>query len=170
MRGRRRWVLVAAVVAVLVAIFLWWPMPRTTTVSLYFLRAEQNATTLAPATRIVSARRAALVEAALRALLEGPTDAERARGLTSAIPRGTGLRGVEVRDGVVRADFSREVEAGGGSSSMLGRFYQIVYTATQFAWAPRVQILIEGQERPSLGGEGVLIDRPIARPPTVPKF
>ncbi len=169
MRGPRSWVVVATLVAVLVAIW-WWMMPRTTTVSLYFLRPEQNATTLAPASRIVSARGAVLVEAVLRALLEGPNDAERARGLTSAIPPGTNLRGVEVRDGVVRADFSREVEAGGGSSSMLGRFYQIVYTATQFAWAPRVQILIEGHERTSMGGEGVLIDRPISRPPTVPKF
>jgi len=162
--------LAVVLVAALVATW-WWLQPRPAAVTVYFTRADQNATTLAPVTRTVSGRGAdALVAAALRLLLEGPSDPERAYGLMSEIPSGTQLRGVKVRDGVVRADFTREVESGGGSSSMLGRFYQIVYTATQFSWAPRVQILIDGEERPSMGGEGVMIDHPIARPSTIPRF
>jgi spore germination protein GerM len=53
---------------------------------------------------------------------------------------------------------------------MLARFWQIVYTATQFPVAPRVRILIEGQQRESMGGEGVVIDRPIERPAAPPRF
>lgn len=170
MRGFRGWVVAAALAAALLT--LWWALrPRTATVTIYFLRADQNATTLAPVSRTASGRGSnGLVAAALRALLEGPSIAERERGLTSAIPQGTRLWGVQIRDGVVRADFSREVEAGGGSVSMLSRFWQIVYTATPFSEAPRVRILIDGRERAAMGGEGVLIDRPIARPPTIPRF
>lgn len=160
---------VAAVAGLLV--LWWWFRPAPATVSVYFIRAEGAEGTLEPATRTVTARgTAALAEAALRELLAGPTGAERATGLTTAVPPGTRLRGVTVREGVVRADFDRMVEAGGGSASMLGRFWQIVYTATQFQSAPRVRILIEGAERTAMGGEGVLIDRPVARPPTVPHF
>ena len=53
---------------------------------------------------------------------------------------------------------------------MQGRVWQIVYTGTQFSGVSRVQILIERRERTALGGEGVLIEEPIARPAEVPKF
>jgi hypothetical protein len=33
-----------------------------------------------------------------------------------------------------------------------------------------VLVLVEGQERPGLGGEGVVIDRPLGRPPAFPRF
>ena len=111
-----------------------------------------------------------MLAAALNELLNGLTAEERARGLSSSIPPKTRLRAVQVRNGVVRADFTREVEAGGGSASMLGRFWQVVYTATQFKDAPKVQILIEGQEREAMGGEGVIIGQPVSRPPTQPRF
>ncbi len=108
--------------------------------------------------------------AAIRELLAGPTPEERRAGLTTSIPAGTRLRSLHLEDGVVIVDFSGEVESGGGSSSMLGRLWQIVYTATQFSQAPRVRILIDGQARDAMGGEGVLIDRPLARPPSLPQF
>ncbi len=170
MRSVRVW-LAVAVLAGVVFVVWWWLRPVATTVTVYFLRPDRNLLTLAPVSRTVVARgSAALVTAALQALLDGPTDSERANGLTSAIPTGTRLRGVQLREGAVRADFSRKVESGGGSASMLGRFWQIVYTATQFSQAPRVRILIEGQERLAMGGEGLIIDHPIGRPPTVPTF
>jgi len=171
---RPRW-LIAVIILGGVLLAVWWGVrPWQRPVTVYFLRVTQSGSTLVPVTRVVSGRgptsTRGLVAAALEALIAGPVDAERARGLTSEIPSGTRLRGVETRDGVVRADFSREVEAGGGSTSMLGRFWQIVYTATQFPDAPRVRILLEGQEHATLGGEGVLIDHPIARPPIAPRF
>lgn len=170
MRSRARFWIAAAVVVVL-ASALWWVWSRPVVIFVYFTRAESTANTLADVPRTVRGRGpAALAAAALAALLAGPTEAEQAAGLVSAIPAGTRLRNVQVRDGVVIADFTAELESGGGSASMLGRFWQIVYTATQFPQAPRVRILIDGQERTAMGGEGVIIDHPISRPPTPPRF
>jgi len=147
------------------------PRQPTVEVAVFFTRSLGNAFTVAEARRTVPrGGTEQLLAAALAALLEGPTAAEQARGLATAIPAGTRLRGVRIQDGVVRVDFSREVESGGGSASMLGRFWQIVYTATQFPGAGRVQILIEGQERRAMGGEGVVIEQPVARPGAPPRF
>lgn len=147
------------------------PRPATAEVSVFFTRSDGNAITLAEVRRAVPrGGTEAMIAAALNELLKGSTAEERARGLSTSIPPTTRLRGVEVSNGVVRADFSRDVEAGGGSASMLGRFWQIVYTATQFKDAPKVQILIEGQEREAMGGEGVIIGQPVSRPPTQPRF
>ncbi|HXF82951.1 MAG TPA: GerMN domain-containing protein [bacterium] len=139
--------------------------------SVFFTRSEDGAVVLAEVARTVpSGDPAAVLRAALTELLEGPTPEERAQGLVSQIPPGTRLLAVRIEDGVARVDLSREVEAGGGSSSMLGRLWQIVYTATQLPQAARVQILIEGQRRVAMGGEGVLIADPLTRPRTPPRF
>lgn len=168
-----------ATVLVAVLALLWWTSrPQTATVEVYFIRSQLTADALAPVTRPVSlprlpgvgVPRTASVRAALQELVKGPTPVEQATGLSSAIPDGTRLLGVRIAGGIVYADFSGEIESGGGSASMLGRFWQIVYTATQLPSAPQVRILIEGERRESMGGEGVMIDRPIPRPDTVPRF
>ncbi len=53
---------------------------------------------------------------------------------------------------------------------MLARLWQIVYTGTQLPAAQQVRLLIEGQDRQALGGEGVMIEKPIGRPPAFPRF
>ncbi|HEY3247484.1 MAG TPA: GerMN domain-containing protein [bacterium] len=158
---------------------LWWtsrPVPATAEV--YFVRSQFDADTIAAVSRTVSvprlpgigSPRAALVRAALLEMLRGPTTVERASGFSTAIPEGTRLLGLRIADDVVYADFSGEVESGGGSASMLGRFWQIVYTATQDPLAPRVRILINGRQRQAMGGEGVIIDHPLDRPAQPPNF
>lgn len=140
-------------------------------VSIFFTRSEGTAFVLAEATRTVpEGDPRAVLTAALTELLRGPTAEEQAAGLSTAIPAGTTLRGVRLEGGVAHVDFSREVESGGGSASMLGRMWQIVYTATQFPQASRVQILIDGSRREAMGGEGVIIAAPLARPQTPPRF
>ena len=69
--------------------------------------------------------------AAIRALLRGPTAAERRAGLTSAVPAGTRLIGLTIRDGVATIDLSRRFESGGGSLSMRARVAQVVFTLTR---------------------------------------
>ncbi len=147
------------------------PQAREAEVAVFFAKVEGSSTSVVAVPRTVPRGSvAAMLAAALRAMVEGPTVSERAQGLLTMLPAGTRLRSVRVQDGVVFADFTREVEQGGGSASMLGRFWQIVYTATQFPEAPRVQILIEGQRRQAMGGEGVIIENPIGRPPQPPRF
>ncbi len=162
---------VAVVIAV--AALIWWTQlrPQATSVSVYFTGPVEGASTLVAVPRPINARGAeAVLREALVALLAGPTAEERARGLSSEIPAGTRLRSVVVREGIVTVDLNETLASGGGSHSMRARLWQIVYTATQHPAAPQAQVLIEGEQRPGLGGEGVVIDRPIGRPPTFPRF
>src|SRR5438094_309350 len=151
MASRTRRYVVAFCIALLAVAAAWrWAHPPQARVSVYFIRAEASSSTVQDVTRTVQGRGPeALLAAAVRELLAGPTPAER---------------------GEVMVDLSHEIESGGGSSSMLGRLWQIVYTATQFPHAPRVRLLVEGQTRAALGGEGVVIDHPLARPASPPVF
>lgn len=168
-----RRILIWVVVLLVAAAALWWARlrPQETKVEVYFVREADGAATVMPVERAVAGRGAeALLRAALEALLAGPSAQEQARGLSTEIPQGTRLRSLTIREGVAVVDLSEAIGSGGGSSSMQGRLWQIVYTGTQLPQAQQVRITIEGEERQALGGEGLLIDRPIARPPAHPRF
>ncbi len=153
------------------AIWFFFIRPIPTPVTVYFTRVADGEATLAPVSRLVTARS---VESKLRgaydALLAGPSEGERAQGYTTEIPAGTTLRGLVVGGGIAAVDFSGDLAKGGGSSSMVGRVWQVVYTGTQFRGVSRVHILLDGQPRRALGGEGVDIENPIARPAQIPRF
>jgi spore germination protein GerM len=169
MRRALIWLLIIAAVAAAV----WWTQfrPGEARVTVYFVGPADGGGTVVPVERTVQGRGAeVLLRVAVEALLIGPSPSERARGLTSEIPAGTRLRHLTVREGVVTIDLTGSIASGGGSSSMLGRLWQLVYTGTQLPDARQVRLLIEGAERQALGGEGLLIDRPIGRPPAFPRF
>jgi spore germination protein GerM len=142
-------------------------------VQVFFVRTEPGgrAQTLAAAgRRVVLGPKEALAASALRALLDGPSRAERSRGLTSEIPPGTVLRAVTIGGGTATVDLGVAFAQGGGSSSILARVWQVVYTATQFPGVSSVQLLIGGRRVDTLGGEGLLIGAPMHRPVAVPVF
>ena len=128
------------------------PSP-TSRLSLYFLRGEELG---------VAERRVPLTAepaaAAIEALLGGPTAAERAAGLTSAVPDETRLLGVRIRDGLATVDLSDAFAGGGGSLSMEARVAQIVYTLTRFPTIEAVDFLLDGALVETLGGEGLILD------------
>ena len=134
------------------------PEPGEEAVRAYFLRGED----VAPVSRS-AAGGVEPIEAALEALLAGPTEDEGQAGLGSAIPAGTQLLGVAVADGVARVDLSAEYGSGGGSLSMFTRIAQIVFTATQFDGVDGVEFLMDGEVLEALGGEGVILDGPQTR-------
>jgi spore germination protein GerM len=177
-RGARRiWWLVALIVLAVVLVFVRGCAQRKFAgVDVYFVRFDNvhHTGSLVPVRRTGPGARdprlQVRIETALGALLAGPSAEERRRGLTSEIPRGTELRAVRVERGVVTVDLTSSFARGGGSTSMLARMYQIVYTATQFAETPQVQILLAGRRVESLGGEGVVIGSPLRRPPAPPSF
>ena len=105
----------------------------------------------------------AVARAALSELLAGPAAAEAAAGLTTAIPAGTTLRSVAIAGGTATVDLSRDFESGGGSSSMLTRVAQVVYTVTQFPAVQRVAFRLDGKPVSAIGGEGVVVDPPVTR-------
>jgi germination protein M len=130
----------------------------TTKLSVYFLRGEELgvAERRVPQTKAVAA-------AAMRELCVGPTAAERAAGLSTAIPSGTAFGGIRLRDGVALVDLSSAYDSGGGSLSMTARIAQVVYTLTQFPGIKAVSFALDGEPISTLGGEGVAVAPPQRR-------
>jgi len=124
----------------------------TTTLSPYFLRGEE----LGVAERRVPVTTKPAT-AAMKALLAGPTTAEKAAGLTSAVPSGTRLLGLSIDGTTARVDLSGEFAAGGGSLSMQARVAQVVYTLTRFKTVETVAFMLEGSAVDALGGEGLML-------------
>lgn len=101
--------------------------------------------------------------AAVRALLAGPSEAEEAAGVSTAVPDGTSLLGVTIENGLATVDLSGEYESGGGSASMFVRLAQLTYTLTQFASVDEVTFTLEGEPVEVFSGEGILVDHPMTR-------
>jgi spore germination protein GerM len=173
--GRRgRWALLLVFLAAAVLAVRWFSRAPAE-VDAYFVHYDDAHHTGA----LVSVRRPgpgkdaplrARLETALRALLAGPSPAERRQGVTSEIPLGTALLSVRVDGATLTVDLSSNFASGGGSTSMLARLSQVVYTATQFPQVPQMRLLLDGQRVQTLGGEGVVIEDPLRRPATPPTF
>lgn len=123
----------------------------------YFLHDEK----VSPAPRTVTAP--ATVTAAVRALLAGPDHYERTHGRTTAIPSGTRLRSLAVRDHVATVDLSGRYDDGGGSLSMRERLAQVVFTVTRFPTVHKVAFEVDGKAVTSFGSAGVVLNGPVGR-------
>ena len=104
-----------------------------------------------------------VARAAMEALLDDGATLGAYDRLSTAIPAGTRLLGVSVRDGIATVDLSREFETGGGSASMTYRLGQVVYTLTQFPTVQAVAFQIEGERVTTVGGEGIDVATPQSR-------
>jgi hypothetical protein len=141
------------------------PSPAgTMIVRAYFvLGGEPGTVGLVPVLRVVP-KSTAVAGAAMNAVLAGPTaDESGERTITSAIPAGSRLLGVTIKNGVATVDLSTEFDSGGGSASMGYRLAQVVYTLTQFTSVKSVVFQIEGQTVTVFGGEGIVLDGPVGR-------
>lgn len=106
----------------------------------------------------------AVATAAIEALLAGPTpDESDERGLTSAVPEGSRLLGLTIKDGLATIDLSSQYESGGGSASTFYRLGQVVYTLTQFSTVQSVVFQVEGRTVNVFGSEGLVLDGPVGR-------
>ena len=87
-------------------------------------------------------------------------------GFTTTIPQGTQLLNLQVNDKGVFLNLSDKFAKGGGSSSIIYRVGQVLYTATSIDPQASVFLSIEGKpldENYPLGGEGLLLDYPLTR-------
>ncbi|NJN71951.1 MAG: spore germination protein [Limnothrix sp. RL_2_0] len=126
----------------------------------YWLKDEGDRLSLTP-TKIAAVQetREAQLTSLFEELLSTTPDAE----LSSTIPAGTELLSLTVQpDGVV-VNLSEDFQLGGGSSSMMGRLGQVVYTATSLDPDAPVWLQIEGEPLELLGGEGLEIAQPMTR-------
>lgn len=124
---------------------------------MYFLVGEK----VQPVTRTVETP--VVAAGAVRALLTGPSAAERAAGLTSSVPAGTQLLGVNVDRGLATVDLSGRYQSGGGSLSMATRLAQMVFTLTAFPIVDEVEFRLDGAPVQAFGGEGIVLDGPVDR-------
>lgn len=137
----------------------------STSLSIYLLLEQQDAGAhLVPVERNVDDT-PAVAEAAVTALLEGPTAAEAASGpaLFSSIPDGVTLNGVTIDGGLATVDLSSGFEAGGGSFAMLTRLAQVVFTVTQFDTVDGLALELDGSPVTVFSSEGLDITPPIDR-------
>ncbi len=137
----------------------------TTTVRAYFfLGSFVDNAGLVPVLREVP-KTQAVGAAAMRALLDGPNDAELGGrpAMYSVVPEGTRFLGLRIDDRIATVNLSREFEAGGGSASVLGRLAQVVYTLTQFPTVDGVRFELDGVPVTVFSGEGVVLDAPVDR-------
>jgi germination protein M len=126
-------------------------------VKVYFLRNER----LVIAHRSVTAP--TVLRGAIEQLLAGPTAVELAAGMTTTVPSGTTVLGVDLDRGLATIDLSSEFGSGGGSLSMFGRVAEVVFTATQFSNVDRVVFWMDGEPIEFLGGEGLILTKPQTR-------
>jgi murein L,D-transpeptidase YcbB/YkuD len=103
------------------------------------------------------------VRQAVEQLLAGPTAAERARGLKTAVPRATTLRSLTVSKRIVTVDLGERFAAGLDSTSLEERVSQLVRTARAVAGVRGVRVLVAGGTPVGLF-PGYDLRRPVSRP------
>ncbi len=106
------------------------------------------------------------IRASLETLIQGSADPR----LTSAIPPDTQILGIRVEGDDIFLNLSEHFTSGGGSTMMLGRITQLLYTATSSNPAARLWISVNGEALNTLGGEGLIIDQPLTRASFAPNF
>lgn len=127
-------------------------------VRVYLVRGEQ----VGVARRTVTATRGVL-RAALTELLAGPTSEEEGWGLTSAVPDGVEVLGVDLADGTATVDLTGSFDDGGGSLSMFLRLAQLVHTATQLPTVERVALRLDGEPVTTFSPEGIELPPTLTR-------
>jgi len=131
---------------------------------LYFIRVTDEGTIYPD--RVL--REVSFVDSPLTAMLQilisGPNSQEIERGLHHLIPDDTRLISASVRGGVAYLNFNEAFQFNPlGVEGYMAQLKQVVYSTTEFPTVDAVQILIEGQEREFLGGDGVYIGKPLHR-------
>lgn len=126
----------------------------------YWLKPRDTGLDLVPQpVEIAATQPNQVLETAFQALLAGPTEGTD----STTIPPETKLLGLRIDNGEVHVNLSEDFTKGGGSTSMVGRIGQVIYTATTLDPNAKVYIEVEGKQLEFLGGEGVEVLQPLTR-------
>jgi spore germination protein GerM len=130
------------------------------TANVYWLQPKGNSVDLVPQqVRVAAVQPNQVLEKAFQNLLAGPTEGTD----STTIPQGTKLLGLKVENDEVHVNLSENFTSGGGSTSMMARVGQVVYTATTLNPNAKVYIDVNGKRLDTLGGEGIVLDQPLTR-------
>jgi hypothetical protein len=106
--------------------------------------AEVSIWFVADGTPTAVSRNGTTIERAVQQLLAGPTPAERARGLRSAVPRSTPLFSITVSRRIVTVDLGARFASGRDEAALHGRVSQLVRTVKSIPGVLAVRLLVEG--------------------------
>ena len=99
----------------------------------------------------------------VRALITGPSNEEKNKGLITLVPQNTRILSATVRGDTAYLSFSEDFQYNTyGVEGYAGQLRQVVFTVTEFPNIKYVQILIEGRRVDYLG-EGIWIGSPLSR-------
>jgi len=134
--------------------------PTEKSVQIYWLKTVDNKIELAAAPIALNeAQPNVILKAAFEKMLQGSTDPT----LTSTIPANTRLQDLKIQPDGIHVDLSSEFKTGGGSTAMMGRVAQVIYTATTLDPKAPVWISVNNDPLDVLGGEGLVLDQPMTR-------
>lgn len=134
--------------------------PTEKSVQIYWLKTVGNDIELAAAPiALTEAQPNVILKAAFEKMLQGSTDP----ALTSTIPAKTKIQELKIQPDGIHVDLSSEFTTGGGSTAMMGRVAQVIYTATTLDPNASVWISVNHQPLDVLGGEGLVLDQPMTR-------
>ena len=126
------------------------PASDTQDIVVYFSRSEPTEIVQVAVDRMVE-KTDDIASTAIRELLKGPTESEKAQGLTTAIANGTVLNYVRIENGVATVDFNDKFDYQmGGSARVTAIRGQIEKTLFQFPGIKEVVITINFGERPAV--------------------
>lgn len=130
---------------------------KKVTVSLYF--PDKNAEKVHLVKREILMHESQIARGAIWALIEGTKEVN----LTSAIPVGTKLLNIYLKNNICYVNFSKEFinNHHGGTAGESMTLASIVNTLTAFDSIDKVQILVEGKSGITLGH--IVLDKPLSR-------
>lgn len=128
------------------------------TFTVYLVRGHR----LVPVIRQIRANMPA-PEAAMRALLDGPTATERSSGIGSELPAAVRLLTVDAGDGTATVDLSGEFQEPAQPERVALRVAQVTWTLTELPGVRDVAFAIDGEALSVATDDGTTVDRPVRR-------
>ncbi|WP_310413791.1 GerMN domain-containing protein [Chamaesiphon sp. OTE_8_metabat_110] len=132
----------------------------------YWLRSERSKLTLVAKSLPSNTPSSSSPQQGLTIAMQQLLTAQPRDDLTSTIPKGTKLLSLQVCADGVHVDLSPEFRSGGGSTSMIYRVAQVIYTASSLDPNAKVFISVGGRsidQNHPLGGEGLILQQPTTR-------
>jgi spore germination protein GerM len=136
------------------------PQPIEQATNIYWLKDNgKNFEFVPQPVKVAAGNPDQVLEGVFQSLLAGPTEGT----ASTTIPQGTKLESLKVENDGIHVNLSNEFTSGGGSTSMMGRVGQVVYTATTLNPNAKVYIDVNGKKLETLGGEGLELEQPLTR-------
>jgi spore germination protein GerM len=104
-----------------------------------------------------------VAEAAIRALIEGPTPQELSSGIATELPPSVNLLAVDIASGTATIDLGGEFQEPATPERIALRVAQVTWTLTEIPGVGEVAFAIDGEAVAVTIDDGTTVDRPVSR-------